>query len=222
QPEKLKSMKKQPKAESSWPWILNYDLKMKLSFLLLTVMGFALHANTSYGQKTKISMNMGNATVEDVIYEIEAKTEFKFIFNINAVDLDRKVFLKVDRKPIAQVLDILFKNQPVSYEIDDRKILLRNTEEGTESKISPTASLWQQTPISGTVTDQDGMPLSGANIIEKGTTNGITADFDGKFTITPTGENAILEISYIGFATKEIPIDGQTTLVIVLQESAAS
>ena len=78
-----------------------------------------------------------------------------------------------------------------------------------------------QTQISGSITDADGVPLPGANIVEKGTSNGVTADFDGNFTIEVANENATLVVSYIGYATKEIALNGQTTIAVSLEESAA-
>lgn len=78
-----------------------------------------------------------------------------------------------------------------------------------------------QQQVSGIVTDADGMPLPGANIVEKGTTNGVTADFDGKFSIDLSNDSAVLVVSYIGFATKEITVNGQSTFDISLEESAA-
>ncbi|MBD0777815.1 TonB-dependent receptor [Maribacter sp. ANRC-HE7] len=80
----------------------------------------------------------------------------------------------------------------------------------------------QNTAISGSVTDEDGTPLSGANIVEKGTTNGVTADFDGNFSINVINKQASLIVSYIGFATKEVMVNGQTNLNLTLSESAAS
>jgi len=79
----------------------------------------------------------------------------------------------------------------------------------------------QQTQINGNITDADGVPLPGANIVEKGTTNGVTADFDGNFSIEVADNNGTLVISYIGYATKEIPLNGQTTISVKLEESAA-
>ena len=63
--------------------------------------------------------------------------------------------------------------------------------------------------VTGTVIDQeDGMPVIGANVVEKGTTNGILTDFDGQFTID-IPSNATLVVSYIGYGTTEIPVAGQ-------------
>lgn len=76
----------------------------------------------------------------------------------------------------------------------------------------------QQT-VTGTVSAFDG-PLPGVNIIEKGTTNGVTTDFDGNFTIT-VGDDATLVFSYIGFKTQELAVAGQTSLNVLLEEDSA-
>ena len=75
--------------------------------------------------------------------------------------------------------------------------------------------------ITGTVTDPGGVPLSGATIIEKGTTNGVQADFDGNYAITPSNGNAILVFSYIGFSSKEESASGRTTINVTLQEDVS-
>ena len=74
-----------------------------------------------------------------------------------------------------------------------------------------------QVTITGTVTDDTGSPLPGANVLEKGTTNGTQTDFDGNFTITAASD-AVLVFSYIGFATQEVSVDGQTTLSVSMSE----
>ena len=76
-----------------------------------------------------------------------------------------------------------------------------------------------QTTISGTVTDADGAPLPGANVVVKGSTNGTQTDFDGNYSID-AASNATLVFSYIGFAAQEIPVNGQTTINVRLSEDA--
>lgn len=76
-----------------------------------------------------------------------------------------------------------------------------------------------QATITGTVTDADGTPLPGANVIVKGTTNGTQTDFDGNFTITAASD-ATLVFSYVGFATQEIAINGQTSINVSMAEDA--
>ncbi len=79
----------------------------------------------------------------------------------------------------------------------------------------------QDLTVSGIVTDENGELLPGANIVEKGTANGTQSDFDAEFTLTLSDTNAVLEISYIGYTTKEVPLNGQTSVTVVLEESAA-
>lgn len=74
-----------------------------------------------------------------------------------------------------------------------------------------------QNSVTGNVTDQDGIALAGVNIVEKGTSNGTTTDFDGNYTIT-AGPNAILVFSYIGFGTVEENVGGRSAINVKLSE----
>ncbi|RTE53901.1 SusC/RagA family TonB-linked outer membrane protein [Arenibacter aquaticus] len=78
-----------------------------------------------------------------------------------------------------------------------------------------------QQQVSGVVLDNNGLPLPGANVLEKGTANGTQTDFDGKFSITVSNENAVLVVSYLGFVSKEISLSGQTNLSVTLEEDAS-
>lgn len=64
----------------------------------------------------------------------------------------------------------------------------------------------QQIALEGTVVDATDFPIIGASILEKGTTNGTITDLDGKFSLAVSSENAVLQISYVGFVTQEIPV----------------
>ncbi len=77
-----------------------------------------------------------------------------------------------------------------------------------------------QATVSGTVVDVNGTPLPGASVVESGTLNGTQTDFDGNFTIQLSDANATLEISYIGYVTKAIAVNGQTSISVTLEESA--
>jgi iron complex outermembrane receptor protein len=83
--------------------------------------------------------------------------------------------------------------------------------------VGATASAFAQKTVTGTVTDQEGLPLVGVNIVEKGTTKGTTTDFDGNFSINVSG-SAVLVFSYIGYVTKEEDVSGVSSLTVVLTE----
>lgn len=72
--------------------------------------------------------------------------------------------------------------------------------------------------ITGKVTDATGMPLPGVNIVEKGTTNGVSTDFEGGYQIKVKDKNATLSFSYLGFKNQDIPLAGKNSLSISLEE----
>ncbi|WP_446050723.1 carboxypeptidase-like regulatory domain-containing protein, partial [Zobellia laminariae] len=77
----------------------------------------------------------------------------------------------------------------------------------------------QAQDVSGTVSDASG-PLPGASVVIKGTTTGAQTDFDGNYAISGVPEDATLIFSYIGFASQEVPVNGQSTVNVTLQEDA--
>lgn len=74
--------------------------------------------------------------------------------------------------------------------------------------------------ITGVVRDADGFELLGVNVVEKGTTNGVTTDLDGRFSISVSNANAILQFSYVGFQVQEVPVNNQTSLNVRMQEDS--
>ena len=75
----------------------------------------------------------------------------------------------------------------------------------------------QSKEVKGVVKDPTGETVIGASVLEKGTTNGTITDFDGNFVLT-VSENAVLQISYIGYQTQEISVKGKKNLVVTLKE----
>jgi TonB-linked SusC/RagA family outer membrane protein len=205
--------------------LLKYDLKMKLTTLFLITTLFGLHANNGNGQNTKVSLDMENTTIGEIINKIESSTELRFIYKTKDVNLERKMSLNVKSEQIETVLNAMFQSTITVYRIRGNHIVLRQgNKEKSLIKNVPKENLIhkpQDQTITGTITDGDGTPLLGANILEKGTTNGVQTDFDGNFSIEVSDENAILVVSYLGFSNKEVPIDRQSNISIVLQESAA-
>lgn len=76
--------------------------------------------------------------------------------------------------------------------------------------------------VSGTITDEANIPLAGASVVEMGTSNGVSTDFDGKFSINVSGRDAVLLISYIGYEPMEVDVNGRSTISIALKEDAAA
>jgi len=83
------------------------------------------------------------------------------------------------------------------------------------------SSAYAQLTVSGTVSDANG-PVPGVNIIEKGTSNGAQSDFDGNYTLNDVANDATLVFSYLGYATQEVAVNGQSTVSVTLAEDVES
>lgn len=216
------------KKRSPHQQLLRFDLKMKLSVLFILVTLFTLHANNSYSQRTKVSLDLVNVSVEQLIDEIENKTDFRFIYKVKDVDLKRLISIKTDQELIGEVLDKVFKTSKTSYNVLDKQVFLTKKKEpqATKNDSGNLGTIKTKAPqgwaVTGLITDNTGASLPGANILEKGSTNGTQTDFDGNYSITVSNQNAVLVISYIGFATKEVEVNGQSTVNITLLEDAAA
>ncbi|MBM6962155.1 carboxypeptidase-like regulatory domain-containing protein [Bacteroides caecigallinarum] len=96
-------------------------------------------------------------------------------------------------------------------------VMLTGLPETLAASSETVLSVQQEKTIKGTVIGSDGFPIIGANVLEKGTTNGVITDLDGNFTLK-VSKGATLEISYIGYVTQSVKITNQTTLSITLKE----
>lgn len=191
-------MKKKPKNYGIQFPLFQNNLKLKLTTLLLLVAMFNIRANT-YAQKTKVSLELNNTTVETVIETIEQKTDFRFIYKMNDVDLNRIISIKVKDQAINTVLEKIFKGTSVDYKVRDTQIILKKL---LIEKVDVTFYL--KKTIKGKVSDENGMPLPGASIIEEKTKKGVTTDTNGNFEITVEDSEAILLISYIGYKQRRV------------------
>lgn len=202
------------------------DLKLKLTVLLLIVSLFKIQAN-SYSQGDKFTLDMEKASFEKVFEEIEAISEYRFLFESDQISLDRKVTLKLKNKKITEVLDFLFKDTNIKYKIKGRQVILIKAElkpflQNPKALLNSmgNSKISIQQLVSGVISDNQGQPLPGANVLEQGTTNGTQTDFDGNYTLEVSG-SANLIVSYIGFKTKEVSVNNQSTINIVLDEDSA-
>lgn len=187
---------------------------MRLVILCLIFgIGFC-YSNDSYSQSTRISLNLNNKTVKQVLAEIEKNSEFVFFYQDDVLDTNRKVSVDANNKTIADILDQVFSATDNTYFVSDRSIYI--IKEAPKAVIE-TIAQQQKVRITGSVHDVSGESIIGANIIEKGTSNGTVTDLDGKFTLN-VDNNAILQVSYIGFHTMEVPTAGRTSIDITLQE----
>lgn len=185
---------------------------MRIGLFLLFVLVAQLHAESLYSQNTVINLKLENATVEQVIDKIEKETDFSFLFTDKSVDIDWKVSVDARNKNINELLETLFGDTNVQYRIVDKQIILSN-------KKLLAANANQQKQVSGVVVDTNGDPVIGANIVEKGTTNGTISDVEGRFFLNLSSD-ATLVITYIGYIPQEVNVGGRSSLTITLHEDS--
>lgn len=197
-------------------------MKLKIAFFIALVSISTVIAKPSYSQVAKVSLDMENKSIEQVMDKIEAQSEFYFVFNQKQIDINRVVSIQVEDKLITDILPELFKGTNVNYVILDKKILL--TTDPLNSNILAIASTTepQQKQITGTITDEKGNPLPGVNITVKGTTIGVLSDVNGKYTILNISPKATLVFSFVGMTTQEITSEGRTQIDVVLKESSVN
>jgi len=191
----------------SWK-ILNL---MRNTLLLLFVTALNVLADDSYSQNTKVSLDLRNVPMAKVLSSIEEQSDYYFLFNARLVDVNRNVSIKAENEKISDVLRSMLKDENVDFFVYGRQIIL------SPKNLGLSENQFQQVIVSGTVTDAaSGDPLPGVNIIIKGTTQGVTSDMNGKYSIVVTSPDAILVYSFIGYVTQEVPVSGKNTIDVAL------
>lgn len=201
----------------SHPTLKKLIMELKIAFLIILISVSNIFATPSYSQMAKVTLDLKNTTIEQVMDKIESQSEFYFIFNQKQIDVNRVVDIQVENKLISDILPELFKGTNVNYAVFDRKILLTTDPLEIGKMSSSSVSVLQQKQITGTIKDAStGEALVGVNIVVEGTSIGVISDINGKFSISVPDANSVLQISYIGYATKKIPLNGMNAIDITL------
>jgi len=175
-------------------------LTMKLLMVLTLVAALNVSAIV-HSQDNRLSIQAESIKLRDLLREIESKSNYAFFFNDQYSDLEQKVTLKIQNENIEYVLGTILKNTSLWYKVLSNNFVV----------IGPKESLQERT-VSGKVVDNDGNPLAGVNVVEKGTLNGTATDVNGNFSLRLTTENPVLVFSFIGYNTEEIEVAGKTTI----------
>lgn len=182
---------------------------MKLTFLFLVI---SLLTFTAEASAQKVSISLNNVKVEKILSTITKQTGLSVAYSKQIVNLDRRMSIQVEDTDVAQVLEKLVADTNLSYEIKNNKIYLFEKSPTTIPIVAQ-----QKKHITGIVVDQNGDPIIGANVVEKGSSNGTITDIDGNFSLQ-VSEKSILTVSYIGYETKDVKVGNQSKLQIALSE----
>jgi TonB-linked SusC/RagA family outer membrane protein len=172
----------------------------------------SLSAETAPSALSSVSLKINNGTVLEALKAIENQSDYTFVYNANDVNLTKTVTINANNRELQDVLDSLLGNNEFAYRIiDDRHIALyRKTAVRQQANQS----------IRGTISDETGQSIIGANVQVVGTGAGSITDIDGRFQLSvPSG--AILRISYVGYLSQEVKTTPDRTVYdITLHEDA--
>ncbi|MRX47630.1 SusC/RagA family TonB-linked outer membrane protein [Pedobacter puniceum] len=191
----------------------SYWLKMLIAMKLMTFLVFAgimqLHAAV-YSQS--FNLHETDITVKQMFQKIEKESKYSIFFRQDQVNLNKKIKVIAENADIKTVMKQVLQNQALVFDLIDDMIVI---------KASSTAAV--DYVINGTIVDEQGLPLPGASVTIKGTTNGTLTNVDGKFSINISGQQATtLVVTYLGFKQQEISVSSsQTTVNITLVADAS-
>lgn len=181
-------------------------LNLKRLFLFFLIF-FSLQVEAQ--ENRVINLSSTRITVKNIIGEVEKQSRYTFVFD-NSLSLNEVVSLNQKNLPLNQLLDKVFVENGLSYEIIGNQIIIK--------KVSATQNKSKK-KMSGLVTDANGEPIIGATVKVLGSGEGTITDFDGKFSLSAT-EGAIIEISYVGFLSEQLKNTGKNDIRIAMKEDA--
>lgn len=199
------------------------NLAIKIFMLLLLTGGFqVIGAAHSY----EITLNVKNEPLESVMLKIRKQTGYSVVFSDSRISA-KPLTVNIYKQPLEVALDIIFKDQPLSYLIREKAIIvLPKTEEtvGKKKTEHPGSSLIArnlQENLTGSVVDSTGNALPGVTVAVKGSNKGTSTDQDGKFVLYNTPPTVTLLLSLIGFEAKEVPANGRNNITITLSTATS-
>lgn len=192
-------------------------LIMRLSAIMLTAMIMQVSAST-LGQS--ISLNTRNASLSSIIKEIRQQSGYDFFFNKELIQKAKPVTLNVKNAGIEEVLDKCLQGQPLTYKIENRVVMLKEKSAGFLESIQDFLAV--PVTVEGHVIDSAGTALAGATVRVKNSKISAITNIDGQFRLSNIEAGMTLEISYIGYLSRQIVVtrENASGLNIILRVDA--
>lgn len=168
-------------------------------FIALFFIGLTAKAGNVDMDK-RITLKVENENIKNILQKIEKQVDVHFMYEANQINTNQKASLKLSDVTLEYALDKICSSFFLKYEIISNNIVIKRNQ-----KISDAGQ--NKITVSGTVFGgDDGMPLPGVGIKDKGSSATATTDFDGTFTMEINSSEALLIFSYVGYVTQEIKV----------------
>jgi TonB-dependent starch-binding outer membrane protein SusC len=209
-----KIMKKKSDCTSHYPeGLIKLLIIMKIT-LLFVLLGTLTVSASVYSQSTRFSMNFKDATVRQILDEVEKQSGFKFFYLDEQIDVNRKLDISVSNERVEDILASIFNVNQVKYKVFENNLVVL-----TPNNINAV----QTFKVTGKVVDAiTGEALLGVNIIVEGTTLGVVTDSDGNYSLDAPSANASLVFSFIGYTTQTVSIGGRNAIDVKLEPDTKS
>ncbi|MBB6107606.1 TonB-linked SusC/RagA family outer membrane protein [Mucilaginibacter lappiensis] len=161
----------------------------------------------------KISLSKTNAPLTEVFKELRKQSGFDFLINEDQIQQAKTVSIHVKAAALTDVLNACFKDQPFTYSINNKLIIVVPKKTEGPQKTLPTVDI----KISGQVLDEHGNPMPGVTVSVKGTKNKIATDKEGMFEIRVDNADAILVFTNVGMETVEVKLNNRTEIKVTLK-----
>nr|WP_295873735.1 TonB-dependent receptor [uncultured Chitinophaga sp.] len=192
-----------------WP-LPKIFLFMKMVFVL--ILGLSLHVN-AYVFAQSVTISKKKVSLEEVFDMVQQQTGYFFWYNAGLLRQTGKVDVNVQNVSVPQLLELCLKDKPLWYTVSGKTIVIKRR------RLAPEATPVPQEVIRGTVTSAGGVPLIGVTVKEKGAAHGTVTGENGTFELKDVHPGATLVFSYIGYDSKEWPLNGETSLTVTLTPS---
>ena len=190
--------------------MMNKLIRMRRLHLFAVLLFFC--SISVFAQDQLVKIHLKNASLKEVFNVIEKQTTYRFSYRNVIVDPQRNVTISKDQVKVNVILDEVLPSRGLEYSIISSKSIVISEKKQEHSGFSK--------KISGKVSDENGEPIIGATIKEKGTMNGTVTDFNGNFNLNTITEKGIIEITFVGYQTQEARIQTGKLVTIILKEDS--
>ncbi len=205
------------KLTKDYPFLFSGEVRKIWKIMRLTVFIFfltLLHVSASvYSQKTKLTLNLENASLQQVFKAIQDQSEFDFFYNNEQIPSETRISEHYSNNTVEEVLDKVLQRTGLKYYVLDKDIVISSKEMNMAS-----ASQQIGKKVTGKVTDSSGASIPGVSVIVKGTAIGVITDIEGMYSLQYIPENGVLQFSFIGMRGQEIAIARKSIINVTLAE----
>src|SRR5690554_1101758 len=198
--------------------------RLMYAFLIQLLMCTVLFANTGNAQRktieeVKVTLKMEGRSLSQFFKQVESKTDFKFTYNDDLVDLEQTVTVDERNQSLYKVLEAVSRQTDLHFVQVNENIHVKSVGGRAEQAVE-IAQLVDVT-VSGTVTDENWEPIPGVTVSVPGTSAGTATDLDGRYTLS-VPEGSTLVFSFIGFVTQSVAVGERSVIDVILAEDMAS